>query len=410
MANLGLILQPYMMFTARSGDGFTWRDIINDRSIPSKMNFNNYGFAEDWDYTIAPDAKYLEAHGKKPGERIVLMTGGSVVHGVGASGNEKTISARLMWHLNEQSGGRRYRVINIGMGSWIAYQQFLGLSLFGLPFDPDWVVVMDAHNDAVTACAQGSGAGAPLAWPKFVYLANGGALNETSPLLDGALRRSALVRLVTGMAPTQHAGTPRGLYVDGSEPDERFRIKLEGLKVREEDRQVDFYLQAQRNVLSLFHRSSVLFSTQPYYYDNAVSPSYRPAFGPAASDATRAGLRDDLDRFMRQKGQAPCSSELASQMLGYFAGRSGLLLRELAGVAQAAETSRKVVYTNTEAVFPYEGKARAPYFIDNAHMSDEGQDRIARFFAALILSAERSVEFDYGAFTKQGEGQPKINQ
>jgi hypothetical protein len=34
------------------------------------------------------------------------------------------------------------------MGSWIAFQQFIGLQQWGSQFDPDWVVSKDGFNDA----------------------------------------------------------------------------------------------------------------------------------------------------------------------------------------------------------------------------------------------------------------------
>ena len=43
----------------------------------------------------------------------------SLPHGVGATKNQNTIAGRLMHHLNEKSNGVRYRVLNMGMGSWI---------------------------------------------------------------------------------------------------------------------------------------------------------------------------------------------------------------------------------------------------------------------------------------------------
>jgi hypothetical protein len=399
-AELDLILQPYMMFAARSGDNFIWDDLINKKTIPSRMVFNNYGFAESWDYSITPDAAYIQAHGRRPGERLVLITGGSVVHGVGATDNDKTIAAQLMRHLNATSSGLRYRVINIGMGSWIAYQQFIGLSLFGLPLDPDYVVVLDAHNDAATACVQGSGYGAPMEWPKFLYLMNGGTLSQTNQLLEAAARRSALVRVVSGITPANKAAPPTGLYVDNNDTDARFRIKMRGLKISEEDKQVDFYLQAERNVLALFQHANVVFGTQPYYY-NTPTASYRSAFSPSATDADRAVLRDELDRYMRANGEAACSSNLSSYLLGYFSARSALRLKELAEAAQAKDNSRKIMYFNTESVFPLDAKLREPYFIDNAHMSDAGQDRMGEFFAEIILAAERGGHFDYAAFARQ---------
>ena len=93
---------------------------------------------------------------------------------VGATANERTIAAELEAVLNQRQSVHRYRVLNLGMGGWIAYQQFVGLTIFGLPLDPSWIVTMDGHNDATVTCAHGSGAGNPLEWPKQLYLLGGG--------------------------------------------------------------------------------------------------------------------------------------------------------------------------------------------------------------------------------------------
>jgi hypothetical protein len=406
--SLGLLPHPYMMFAALPSSNYVWNDLINKTTIQSKMAFNNYGFAENWDYSIVPDAAYLQAHAKQPGERLVVITGGSVVHGVGATANDKTIAAQMMRHLNEHSAGPRYRVVNIGMGSWIAYQQFIGLSLFGLPLNPDYVIVMDAHNDAATACAQGSGVGAPMEWPLFLYLLNGGSLNRVNATLEAAAQHSALVRLLSGIQPATNSAGSRDVYIDNDEPDARFRFKLRGLKVAEEDKQVNFYLQAERNVLALFQHANVIFGTQPYYYPTPIS-SYRNAFRPEATDADRTALRDELDRYMSQNKDTDCSSKLASAMLGYFSARSALAMRELAATAQAADKSRRVMYYNTEAAFPFDAKLRAPYFIDNPHMSDAGQDRIGEFFAKVILATEQGASFNFANFAEQAPARPAPN-
>lgn len=398
--NLQLYLHPYMMFTAQSGGGFIWQNIITNTRVPSTVVFNNYGFAERFNYSLIPDAEYLRQHGKKPGERIVLITGGSVVHGVGATSNDNTIAQQLMRHLNERSGEVRYRVLNIGMGSWIAYQQFIGLSLFGLPFDPDWIVIMDGHNDAAVPCAHGSGAGNPLAWPKFLYLTQGGTGGaQASPLVEAMARHSATVRLISGVSPATKNEIPRGLIFDDSDPDKRFLIKMAALKVAEQDKQIEFYLQAQRNVLALFRRANVILSSQPLLYDNAVSPAFRPTFTPGGNAAS--GLKADLDRYMNEHSNDACRSQIASQLLGYFMARSALRLTELATEAQATDASRQIIYRNTEAALPLSLKLRERYFIDNAHMSDLGQDLIAEFFAENILAAERGVPFDFVSFAKK---------
>ena len=65
--------------------------------------------------------------------------------------------------------------------------------------------------------------------------------------------------------------------------------------------------------------------------------------------------------------------------------RSAFRMEELAAEEQAANSSRKVLYLNTESAFPFDVKVRGRYFIDNAHMSDAGQDRIGDLFAKAIL-------------------------
>jgi hypothetical protein len=173
---------------------------------------------------------------------------------------------------------------------------------------------------------------------------------------------------------------------------------MENLTFRSQDRQLEFYLQSQRHVLTHFPRAGVILSSQPLMYDNAVSPAYRPAFDPRETGAARTALVEHLDRFMTENAAAACTSERASQLLGYFMGRSALALGQFAAAAQKADPSRRITYLNAEAVFPYPPDARQPYFIDNAHMSDLGQERVGEFYAEAILSADRGRDLDYAAF------------
>jgi len=400
---LEMFLQPYTMFTAHPSKGITWTDIIKNTQIKSTMAFNNYGYAEPFDYQVIPDAAYLERHGKRDGERIVLITGGSAVHGVGASKNQNTISAQLERHLNEKSKGTRYRVLNMGMGSWIAYQQFVGLSLFGLPFDPDWIVVMDGHNDGSAPCIHGNGAGNPYWWPKMLYLTYGGTGGRAiNPTVEALTRHSAVVRLLSGSRPDERPKDARRLVLDDTDTDRYHTVKLAGVTIADQDRQLNFYLQAQRNVLALFNRANVLLSTQPLYRDNVVAPSYRAAFAPggAVSDA----VREELDRYMAAHGARGCDQHIKIdnyELLGYFMARGALRLVDFATEAQRADRTRRIVYQNVEAALPYDAKLRAQFFIDNVHFSDLGHGRVAEFFAENILAAERGTIFDFAAFAKR---------
>ena len=88
-----------------------------------------------------------------------------------------------------------YRVLNMAMGSWIAYQQFIGLSLFAKPLNPDWVVVFDGTM-MEAACGYGTGPGNPLGWPKMLYYSYGQKLDKG--LIENIAEHSALLRLLLG--------------------------------------------------------------------------------------------------------------------------------------------------------------------------------------------------------------------
>lgn len=400
---LQLFLQPYIMFARYPSKGIIWTDIIKHTQVKSAIEFNNYGFAEPFDYPLIPDQSYLSRYGKKPGERIVLITGGSVVHGVGATKNANTISAQLERHLNEKSNDARYRVLNIGMGGWIAYQQFLGLSLFGLPFDPDWIVAMDGHNDGAVPCVHGSGAGNPMGWPKMLYLTYGGTGgSEGSLKIEALARHSALVRIISGVRPDQKPKDTRGLVLDDTDTDRNFPVKMASVRVADQDRQLNFYLQAQRNVLALFKRANVMLSTQPLFWDNAAAPTYRAAFAPRGTSF--ATVNAELDRYMAEHGNISCEKHIKvdnAALLGYFMARSAIRLVEFAADAQQADPARRIIYRNVEGALPYDAKLREQFFIDNAHFSDLGHDRVAEFFADNILAAERGMAFDFAAFAER---------
>lgn len=399
LTQMQLILHPYMMFVGYAGKNPTWRNVETKTDVPSTMHFNNIGFANDIDFTTPPAPEFLKKYSKAAGEKLVLITGGSVVHGVGATANDKTIAEQLEATLNAKQSKQKYRVLNLGMGSWIAYQQFVGLSLYGLPLKPDWVVVMDGHNDAAVACPHGSGVGNPLGWPQMLYLTGGGeGITRKSPLVQWLVENSAAARIVTGLQPTGQNGQLGRLYFDDADPDKRFLIKLRGLTFSGLDKQVEFYLLAQQNVKELFSTASILFSSQPLLYDNAISSSYRKAFDLQGTQesvaAGRNALTVDLDKHMAQASQTVCNDKISSQALGYFMGRSALHLGQAAAAWSSETKARSILYANPEMLFTGEHKVRLAHFIDNAHMSDLGQRRMAEYFAGHILKTDLNMPFD----------------
>jgi hypothetical protein len=397
---LDLTLQPYVMFSAMShASDLVWRNRETNTDIPSRMRFNNLGFAESGDFSFPADDAFVTTFGKKLGERLVLITGASVVQGVGATSNENTIAGQLQRVLNEKQSRQRYRVVNLGMGSWNAYQEFVGLSLFGAPLRPDWVVAMDGANDGGLACAQGAGPGNPRDWPRLLYLTGGGQRTPyQGRVLQWLVEHTAAARLVTGQSKPAPNNPIGHVHADEDDPDPQHRIKLRGLKIADLDRQVEFYLQAQRNMVDLFSSANVLLSTEPLLHKNMVADAYRAAFDfsrpPAETERSKRRLGAELDAYMAKAKDTQCNSTVDLPTLGYFIARSALRLEQAVAQWSARPADRSVLYTNVERLFPNRYGMRLPNFIDNAHLTDLGQRRIAEFFAGYILRTDLGMPFD----------------
>lgn len=408
---------PYMMMVGPHFTNPTWWNTETETSVPSRMAFNNLGFTNERNFAFPPDQTYQDTFGKKPGEKLVVITGGSAVHGVGATSNETTIASQLEKLLNERQTRYKYRVLNLANAGWIAYQQFIGVALFGLPLDPDWAITMDGHNDATVTCAHGSGAGNPIEWPKLLYLLGGGKdLTQPSPQMQWLLENSAAARIVSGLRPEEQNSTLEQLRFDDRDGDKRFNIKMRDVPFKSLDRQVDFYLQAEESVKDIFPRANILFSTQPLLYRNPVSSWYRKAFSPDSNEkeATYAieRLEADLDSYMAANAAGLCGQLGTLHPLAYFIARSALSLKRQTARWATTAPNRALLYTNVETLFPERYDERFPFFIDNVHMNDVGQKWVAELYAGLILQTDLDIPLTLAALSsavkKEAEGAGKL--
>jgi hypothetical protein len=150
------VFKPYVMFTTLPGPYPVLVSEFTGERIPSTVTTNSLGFNDPHEFD------YTKPYEKAENERVVLFTGGSVAWGLGASATNKTIAGRMEYYLNASQHEIKYTVINIAMGSYIAYQQFLAMSLWGESFHTDWVVSMDGFNDAGVGCGYSQGVGNPM--------------------------------------------------------------------------------------------------------------------------------------------------------------------------------------------------------------------------------------------------------
>lgn len=133
----------------------------------SGLKVGRHGFILNGDQEPAPFPD------KSPGLVRIVLLGGSSAAGATATGNDKTLAARLEGLLNRAAGtGRRFQVLNFGMGGNYTYGEVTRLINEVAYLEPDVVIMLDGFNDAHYANLEHLRAGLdrPLInWADFSY-------------------------------------------------------------------------------------------------------------------------------------------------------------------------------------------------------------------------------------------------
>lgn len=378
---------PYYMFSLEpSGTDTHWRNQFTGELIPATVVVNDHGFNDRHDFELV--APYHKAQN----ERVVLLTGGSASWGVGARSADMNVAGRMQHHLNTLQNALKYTVINLSMGGWIAYQQFIGLELWGSAFHPDWVVSMDGFADAAIGCGQSQGPMNPLfysATQSFVdaYFGSG----QVHPtfyrgwLENQIIRYSAAYRALTGKS---YIPNPM-VYDDTGKDDPRnaYRKVIRPTKVSESRQILAFYLKAQAAMLRLFPEAHYILSTQPLA--NRVTDDFSDVYADTSNVENHRAAAEkrthELDQSLAANEGEWCSSRTYPASFSYIFVKGALELERV--VADAATRGRHVEYHNLGRLFPDELAERVPFFIDSAHLTEQGAEVVGRFYAERILAA-----------------------
>lgn len=118
----------------------TWEDNGNRNY---DVRTGSKGFFIDFELDHPPE--------KLPNEYRIILIGGSGAQGWGALTNElmlyKQLEKRLNAHSAKDGSPRRFRVINMAMGSSITYQNYIALNLWGHKLKPDLILSYSGRND-----------------------------------------------------------------------------------------------------------------------------------------------------------------------------------------------------------------------------------------------------------------------
>jgi hypothetical protein len=376
--------QPYVMIATAPGDYLEFSNTFTHETYRSTVRTNSLGYNDRHEFSVGHPYK------KAADEKVVLFTGGSAAWGVGATATDRTVAGRMQYYLNTLQGGEHYTVINMAMGSWIAFQQFIGLQLWGAQFDPDWVVSMDGFNDAGVGCNYSQGPVNPMYFATMRSYIDGYLMSTLRPVFyrgwleNELIQHSKAYRIITGKryVPDDQ------VFDQSSHEDPVFRRQIIPTKVGEARQMLAFYIAAERGMLNLFPRASYILSTQPVV--NQLTGDFNDIYQyPAGSPERKAAIEKrtkDLESYLTQHENEMCGQVTAKPANTYIFGNSAVQLEQL--VDEAAARRRLVAYYNIGTLFPDPRPERMPYFIDPVHLTDKGMDVIGKFYAEKILAAD----------------------
>jgi hypothetical protein len=374
---------PYLMTGQAPHAHFdSWHDTIHKRTLAVDLTTNNYGYPDEQDFNLTVPYR------KRPGEKIVLLTGSSAAFGLGATSNAHLIHEDLERLLNAAQSDVHYTVINLAQGGWIAEQEAISLDLWGRIFDPDWILTFDGVNDASVGCAMSQGTGNPV----YFQLINSLVTEYLSkpPKVDfyrgywenQLIKYSTTYRLLTGktfIEPLQH--------LDRTFNDAMLQVTAPTRLVEVHD-QLEFYLLTEKSILERFENAKFLLTTQPTDQDFAfeLGDFYRDGdsytVDKAARDAFGAGLEPWLDTA--KPNEQLCGGKVVGYAVRYIFAMSAIRMAEMVEEYQAAHR-RDVEYFNAGLLYPRDTAERDNYFIDTYHLNDLGQEVVAKFYAYRIL-------------------------
>ena len=122
------------------------------------INTNDYGMRSRWSLR---EMVQRARSNRREGIRNIIILGGSVAFGYGATKDELTISSVL----NKTLGKDKYEVFNLAQGGFTSFMDLFSLSTIGLYLEPDIIIIMEGYADVHHLVYDSKGG--ELAWGLF---------------------------------------------------------------------------------------------------------------------------------------------------------------------------------------------------------------------------------------------------
>jgi hypothetical protein len=380
--------RPFVMFAnphVPSGR-FNFKDHYANKVIPSIIPNNTEGFA------MAEEVSLSKRRGKGVTERVVVLTGGSAAWGVGASSYESSIAGKLESLLDAAQDRYDYTVLNLAMGGWTAFQQYIALAQWGKNLDPDWLVVMDATNDAAVACAHAQGAGYTLYYALMDAFVSGYTFLHLEPVFyrgkieNWLTEHSAIYRGITGKKPVKIDL----ILEDGNK--NPIRRVIRDTDWSDVEQALAFYIRTEQLMVELFPDAKILLSTQPLPFDfnTMFGGIYKADLEGRRTDAEKA-LLERLEGIANANHGKKCGLARWNSARDYFMPLAAMKVERLTSSFRGRP--KPVYYTNAGHIMPTSFEARKPFFIDPVHLNDSGMEKVAQLYSQIILASDIGSEF-----------------
>ncbi len=303
-----------------------------------KLRTNNLGFFSDVDFGLY---KSDQGFKKNESDKLVILTGGSGAMGWGATSNQSMISYVLERKLNTQSPLKngKWHVLNFANGSWICFQEFMALSLYGAYLRPDYILSLTGRNDLFVPVFHGEKV------PNHFCF---NALNELYSFANDNEEESAIDKYLPFIKNMRVGAKFAELGVQPS-PDSNKSSRIAAS---------NFFASSVNLICDISPKSKKIIALQPTRF---LSSHYAPW--------------DKRDKF----GNIPID-EFKSQVKEFY-GHSDTAIAEI-------ESGREdIKYMNLAQIFlnDISFKDHHDYLVDDCHFTDIGQDYVAEKFLSEIL-------------------------
>ncbi len=357
---------PYVMFINQPN----WKDapysVFNQygkKFNTGVRSTNNLGYAaqDDFDFAAPP----LE---KKTNEKVVLFTGGSAAAGAGASSNDHLITAVMERILNSRQQTIHYKVINFGNGGWISSQEFLGLALWGRPYNPDWVITMDGRNDIAVAYYECEGPGIPKHYGQMQsYIHGYMEAGQGTSFYRGWLENQLI------KYSKAYSSITKKYYI----PNNQTLIAHAGLnlvakpfKGDQFSRIMQFYVNTLENIVCLFPNAKYIISLQP------LAGDYAAVFGLSKE------ILQTAREIIQNSESGPANYGTATAVFW------NQVKDDVPAMLARYSKDKTIIYKNMSELYPPAGAERQKFFLDEVHMPDEGQELAGIYYAYSILASD----------------------